>query len=537
MRTFNILLFDIKGFSTLHHKGQVFVKDRLMTYLKNSEESQESKPIYNITGDGYYVAAPPTKKGFSYLLNLIAGITDEFEDWVEFRFLLHYGDAEISEEIHGEKALIGGILNESSHVLEAIGGGSLVSISIACFMNNLGEPSKKGNNIGAYMVTYHELRTVRIKHGRELKYYIVSIRTAENHYGQSMAEVASQNTKQDAIQTKDIKLLIETLYHNKKCVVITDVEESEIHGFSVRYTYLAIEAAPKFTRYFLYLGRKCVRSKTIEHFTKNNTIGYPLTVLANSPYPQKDKNATWKSNLLKTFKNSVATHDLEHLSCQFFDEFIWDEIIPAGLKGTGDQDAGSDTFVEPTILNEMGEDEGGASARISQWVLDNSRPPIALLVGQGGWGKTTLLRKAYRSLMKVSEQSRKIILFIDAQSIVKGMSNPYAPRISSLADIILVNGQIRRGEISSRTNPIYFEDPSAVRLAISSGTLVVIIDGIDEIASRSNSPMSLVSFLRDLLDLHSLLNHSKMLLAMRDNYWQAAQANNESNELLGEPKS
>jgi hypothetical protein len=56
-------------------------------------------------------------------------------------------------------------------------------------------------------------------------------------------------------------------------------------------------------------------------------------------------------------------------------------------------------------------------------------------------------------------------------------------------------------------------------IIISSGKIIIMVDGLDEISGSLKESFSLNTFISDIININKILNHSKILISSRDYYW------------------
>lgn len=155
---------------------------------------------------------------------------------------------------------------------------------------------------------------------------------------------------------------------------------------------------------------------------------------------------------------------------------------------------------------------GPALVHLAKTVSQADSPPLSLLVASGGAGKTTLLRSLSAEINK-SRTSR--VMLIEADTLKK-----------------LPKDQLRRSHVASlfelcelhsmalaTTGATSMRVPSSRNvfdLLLISGTLLILIDGIDELLSMMSSSFELVPFVESIRALNAELGQTRVLLAGRE---------------------
>lgn len=131
--------------------------------------------------------------------------------------------------------------------------------------------------------------------------------------------------------------------------------------------------------------------------------------------------------------------------------------------------------------------------------------PIAVVLGQGGVGKTTFCRNLVRFINESDDFSKKVLLVTKAD-IQKNYSGEM---ISSIEDLYR---EYVRG-VDDRSQSISQREFS---LALSCGSIVLMIDGIDEIESALGDKFDLEGFVDSISNLNRSLRSCRVLLTSRD---------------------
>ncbi|MDY0965091.1 NACHT domain-containing protein [Massilia sp. CFBP9026] len=131
--------------------------------------------------------------------------------------------------------------------------------------------------------------------------------------------------------------------------------------------------------------------------------------------------------------------------------------------------------------------------------------PIAVILGQGGVGKTTFCRSLV-NLINANQEFSKRVLLITKSDIMKNFSGD---SVKSIADLYKEYTRGSGSQIQSITQ-------QGFKLALSSGSLVVMIDGIDEIESALAEKFDMESFANSISELNESLHSCRVLVTSRD---------------------
>lgn len=131
--------------------------------------------------------------------------------------------------------------------------------------------------------------------------------------------------------------------------------------------------------------------------------------------------------------------------------------------------------------------------------------PIVVILGQGGVGKTTFCRNLVRFINESSDFYKRVLLVTKADVFKSYSGEP----ISSIEDLYR---EYARG-LDDRSQSI---SPRDFSVAMSCGSIVLMIDGVDEIESALGDKFNLVGFVESVSNLNKSLGSCRVLLTSRD---------------------
>lgn len=166
-----------------------------------------------------------------------------------------------------------------------------------------------------------------------------------------------------------------------------------------------------------------------------------------------------------------------------------------------------DNYVDQMIYRGDGSELQGSRYTRSFITSDEGEvlKPISVILGQGGIGKTTFCLR-FAGHINAGQLCEKRMLLITKDDVLKSFSGETIDSISRLyAEYVRnVTGQIRA--ISQET----------FSLALSCGSIILMIDGIDEIESALGDKFNMPSFLDSINTLNASLNSCRVLMTTRD---------------------
>lgn len=136
---------------------------------------------------------------------------------------------------------------------------------------------------------------------------------------------------------------------------------------------------------------------------------------------------------------------------------------------------------------------------------ESKKSSISIILGQGGIGKTTFCLRLAEVINKRDISDRRMLLITKAD-ILKSYSGETIDSISKLYIEYAKN-------ITGQTRPISHETFS---LALSCGSIILMIDGIDEIESALGEKFKMQAFLDSIGNLNESLNSCRVLMTSRD---------------------
>ncbi|MEO5331985.1 MAG: hypothetical protein H7839_08180 [Magnetococcus sp. YQC-5] len=314
----------------------------------------------------------------------------------------------------------------------------------------------------------------------------------------------------------DIERVI-SLYNEKRSVYLVEQYSKKDAGIGFEL-YETVDNLLGDKIYFIYLYNDILYGKTFTyiklHHTSSTTKNKLIVLI------QKNRNHV----SLDTRKNNVSK--LFDINTVFYiDEFIWQQStydafdqeiyeFPIGF------------FVDSKVVHNS---EQSALAYLMNWHAEFNNP-ILVIKGNGGIGKTTLVKKFSNELQKIIENTK--ILFADAHEIV--------------ADIATNNDMIADGFDLYEFYKIYFEkkvrkftncrilSKDVFKLNVDNGNIIIIIDGFDEVIANLTN-FNLRGFLVSIKNYTSEAKNGKVILTCRNYFWDKDEPGIELDEIELKP--
>lgn len=265
------------------------------------------------------------------------------------------------------------------------------------------------------------------------------------------------------------------------------------------------------SNHYLFLFENINIKETIEHLSyllKRDGIKIThLTILRN-----KKGDTGYLERLLKAHAINAIVN--EHT----FSEYIWNFCIDDDVKEQEDIFQ-NPLFIDQDIIKYDTEEDGEittsnlgpASEKIFDILKDESQSSIKIITAPGGTGKTTLCHNLSKRLFN---DTQTVPILIQAESI-RSIANEASRSnlsIESVFDLYdayykLSNNQSERSK---------FSDRNTFEMALLTGKLVMIIDGMDEFISLFHQRFNVVNFFQSVFDLNEQLGQSKIIITTRN---------------------
>jgi len=282
------------------------------------------------------------------------------------------------------------------------------------------------------------------------------------------------------------------------------IEKSECkdssRGQKIRFEYWATYSPQP--SYFLYIHHSSGVKETIKRFArllKSHKLEVPrnLFVLRRDPgSPQY---------IQKAFaEEGIASFIHEYTLKEYLWEFGIDEVfkIPQGADKPLH-------YVDQAITTKHLENAPTARELILEKLRGKPEFNAHLVRAAGGMGKTWLCRSV-ASEITADTTNDNLVVLIQAENLrsyIEEMGSNHVP-VTSVFDLYQLHAH------SQKIDRLY--DKETFELAVIAGNIILIIDGLDELATVLQERFDLNKFLASIITLSSSLSTSQILITTRD---------------------
>ncbi|MFM5640367.1 NACHT domain-containing NTPase [Aeromonas veronii] len=263
---------------------------------------------------------------------------------------------------------------------------------------------------------------------------------------------------------------------------------------------------------FVILGRNISFSNSLSKLFKDNNNKIVDLISLTFLFPKEISLTTGKE--VKNRKRNIITKCLPYtqqfshvdFSHEFIEDYIWNHCLPNSLKEV------SNVTTEPYFIDQWLYKD--SIEKLSLKFLDeiinhtsSDAKPIHILLGDGGVGKTTFCEQA--------------VLKLD--QLLAGGVKKKALLLSSFDLPDEINGTDESIDSIQSLYRILQDDPDttlnshSLALNISSGNILIIIDGLDEIESKLKEKFNLDAFIDSVIELNDTYLNCSVIITSRDN--------------------
>ncbi|WP_066152771.1 NACHT domain-containing protein [Aliarcobacter cryaerophilus] len=269
--------------------------------------------------------------------------------------------------------------------------------------------------------------------------------------------------------------------------------------------------------YILFLDKDINITKTVNDFFKRLTFSIDfLTII--TPHSINEKRI---ENIKKVFNDYKESNfeKIKDINVVSLSDFIWDNF---SSNNKDIKEVYEEKYFMDQHLFELDKDYEVVKNELSiKYLLENSiekefAKPITLILGQGGVGKSTLTETLVNKINKRYTSKRAILIKAE---ILKNALKDSIDNISLTIDSIFDLYNLYLKYIDTDVMNFELNNKNIFNLSILSGNIILIIDGLDEIAGLLKEKFNLNNFVKSLVDLNKQLGECRIISTARDSYW------------------
>lgn len=311
----------------------------------------------------------------------------------------------------------------------------------------------------------------------------------QNHKGGEYIFKIKDVKELDNNQFRGYKLFKKIISNYTTSNLIEEIEIYESKANKIGFHLIREEDKVKRSvTFYLYLYEGIIQTKTLEFLKEKHPVIFKNNTIIFIP---KEKNQVnfekRKNNIQSLFKP---------LNIYYVDEFI-EGLIEKYLDDDDEKYLNIKNFIEPNYKSE--------NLNIKKW-FEETDSPILVVKGTAGIGKTTFAK--YIS-DEYSQTKRRNVLFIDSFEIQEQLNKQQ--RTGDKLDLYNLY-------IASNSSNESSIDKELFSLSMDAGNLLLIVDGLEEIVSRSVY-LDIDHFFNSIISSNSGLGNTKIVITSRTFFW------------------
>ncbi len=333
-------------------------------------------------------------------------------------------------------------------------------------------------------------------------------------YNASYSDVQSMLEKTKNIKLKyfpDKEISIKNIVNIFKNKFFPNAEIKVIEFLTDRASGLFFESIQLFGKRiditnFLYISKYSTHIKVYKYLEDKEVFdnGHTLIIIADKE--NKDGGNIDLNKLKKLFSNRYKKVEVHYID-DFAHSELYDDMFKSDIFHNGSFNI--QNFINPFTDKS---NEKDMLVLLDEW-FNNDNNPLLVIKGTGGIGKTTVVKYFLDKVYKNLKQEKYNILFINSHEIINEIIKK--GNIDDLFDFYDI--------VNKKENDTNITSKETFQLAIDSGHLTIVLDGLDEVIAKMGSKFHIVNFLESIFKNYSNnLNRAKIIITCRDFFWDSS---------------
>lgn len=253
-------------------------------------------------------------------------------------------------------------------------------------------------------------------------------------------------------------------------------------------------------REFIYIPENAAQAKTFGRIKSKNVVNDIEHSIVLTDKPRIKDGEKRKSNLKKFFKTKHI-----YFVEEFGYEYLYKDCIPRYERFN------LPVYVDGLYDSQTDKDQS-ALEKLKCW-FEADDQPLYVVSGHGGIGKTTLAKQFLDYVNSVTSDTG--ILFIDSKEIVNELSRSFSST-NKITDVF----DFYKALVAADKIDVDSFDRDLLMLSMDNGSLIVVLDGIDEVIAKLGDKFDVEKFITSISrEYSSDLHRTKVLITCRDHFW------------------
>lgn len=252
---------------------------------------------------------------------------------------------------------------------------------------------------------------------------------------------------------------------------------------------------------FLYVNSSTNIKQLIIRLKKDSLIKNKFTLITDEPI-NIDPEAR-----LKNIQNSFTESGFSILKIFYLHEFGINYLYKNTFKNIEFKKfKENQSYVESNALVQNSSTPRNAHKVLNLWYKEVYKP-IVVIQGEGGIGKTTLIKQHVNNISDIQDDTK--IIYMSSSDILKKIDIEQYESNIVLYDFY---------NIESNHNKL---NNDLLKFSLDDGKIVLVLDGIDEVISSLGAKFDFEFFINDIIKEYCFNNgNCKVLLTCRNQFWE-----------------